>query len=177
MSNDLIKINLIEYNQGVTMLLGVKNFAVLSLFIFTQAIAEEEVTVKGLSKDSLGSFYEGVAKTLENHGKRNYEKVNSLGYEEKSLLNFKNIMSPINSLSTIKDFEMFRKGALLTSISLASEDKLGSFKDICLKVGTDLSGDDIEKAVNQVIEGEFKIEYLDFLILGAREKIGEKFTC
>lgn len=154
-----------------------KSLALLSMFIFNQAMAVENVSIKGLSKDGLDSFYAGAAKAFESHGKLNYSKANSLSYEEKAVLNISSVLAPLNSFLEIKDVAMFKEGAVLTSVSLAQEDKLGTFKDICIKTGVILTHDDIAKAVNEVMEGEFERKHIEVLVMGAREILGEKYSC
>lgn len=153
--------------------------ASILIFSFTQAIADEKVSIKGVSNDSLYSFYEGIAKVIEVIAKRNYEKLNEFGYEEKVILNVSTVISPVNSLSTVKDMKMFREGVVLTSTILSQEDTLGAFKKICLKPAANLTSSDVEKAVNLLMKGPFgnDTETLGIIIISARDSLGKQYSC
>jgi hypothetical protein len=153
--------------------------AIALLTISTTAISDEIVSFKGTSHKELESIYQGAASVFTAVGKRNYFKRKKFDFEELTVLNFTSVMEPINRFTAdIKSFELFKKGALQASIVMAGEDKLGSYREYCLKAGAKLSLKDIEDAANKYAKGEFPIkDGLVFVLMGVREALGEQYPC
>jgi hypothetical protein len=152
--------------------------AIVLMALSISAISAEMVNIKGTSKKELESIYQGAASVFTAVGKRNYFKRNQLDEEELLLLNFTSVMEPINRASSdIQSFKLFKAGALQASIVMTQEDKLGTFKEYCLKVGAKLSLKDIEQAANKYAEGEFSMDDLIFVLMGVKEVLGEQYPC
>ena len=151
----------------------------LALTFITTAKADESITISDTTSLELNSIYQGAAVVFTNVGKRNYFSRNKFQYEELAILNFYTAMSSINSIKAgVNSFQHFKDGALNASIVMAMEDKLGSYKEYCLKPAAKLSIKEIEEAANKYSKGEYpKGEGLQYVLMGVREALGDKYPC
>jgi hypothetical protein len=153
------------------------NLLAISSLYSTNLLSAEDVSIKGVSSESLNSFYSGIAITLELHGKRNYWKNHDLSQEQLLLLNATNVLRPQTTLINVKDYGLYKKAVVLTSKSLSTQDGMGLFKEVCFRVGFELTPSEVRNSVNSKMEGEFEEAHLDYLIMAVRETLGKKYPC
>lgn len=165
--------------KGIDVKYTTKISAIISAVILAQASsvsAGEPVSIKGMTRDNLLSYYEGVAKVAETAGHSNYIVYQQPSSDDLVMYYAAGALNPvISSMKLPKGnhyLESYKDGVLQAAQIAA----LG--RDIfCISPQQTLTGGDVVASVDSKFDGVFDSEHIGVLVVGAWEALSEKYPC